>query len=91
MLRLYIHLCCSIVQSHFVFSHSSMITLVAHNETFSPGNHDESYGGEQMIARVFRFNALNLKHFPFPLAYFPFFFLIAATEVINNSGQITVQ
>jgi len=68
-----------------------MITLVAHNETFSPGNHDESYGGEQMIARVFRFNALNLKHFPFPLAYFPFFFLIAATEVINNSGQITVQ
>jgi len=52
-----------------------MITLAARNETFSPGNHNESYGGEQMIARVFRFNGLNLKHFPFSLAYFPFFFL----------------
>jgi len=68
-----------------------MITLVANNETFSLENHDESYGGEQMIAMVFRFKALNLKHFPLPLAYFPFFFLISATEVINNSGQITVQ
>jgi len=47
-----------------------MITLFAHNKTFFPGNHDESYGGEQMIARVFRFNALNLKQFPFPLTYF---------------------
>jgi len=52
-----------------------MITLAAHNETFSPGNHDESYGGEQMIARVFRFNALNIEYFLLPLAYFPFFFL----------------
>jgi len=68
-----------------------MLTLAAHNETFSPGNHDESFGGEQMIARVFRFIALNLKHFPFPLAYFPFFFLRVATEFMNNSGQIVVQ
>jgi len=68
-----------------------MLTLAAHNETFSPGNRDQSYGGEQMIARVFRFNPLNLKHFPFPLAYFPFFFLISATEFMNNSGQMIVQ
>jgi len=68
-----------------------MIVLAARNETFSPGNHVESFGGEQMIARVFRFNALNLKHFPFPLAYFPFFFLISATEFMNNTDQIVVQ
>jgi len=68
-----------------------MIVLAARNETFSPGNHDESYGGEQMIAMGFQFNALNLKHFPFPLAYFPFFFLIAAIEFMKNSGQIVVQ
>jgi len=65
-----------------------MISLAAHNEIFSPGNRDESYGGEQMITMGFRFNALNLKHFPFPLAYFPFFFLIVATEFMNNTGQI---